>query len=446
MRETRLSGLAGGAAQLNAPLLPQSVAAGGSPAVFRHGQRDVGRYCGGRRLAGHFHNEFRTPSAIASRPYSAAAGLPGRSIPQSFARHHLLPAMIFSRGFLFRGFSEPLRISAPVIAILCLAAPPAAQADFFDDLKKKVGDVEAKAKKALESLVPEIEPDVCYGEVDGQKLLLDIWRPAGHDPTADKPRPAVVIVHGGAWAHGSKSENLYRAAAFLLSREKFIVFNIDYRLVQRGRNGDPSTNAFPAALDDCQRAVRWVRANAQKYGVDARSIGALGASAGGHLVALLGSLETRENSDPELARYSSRVTAVVDIFGPADLTRDFSHLPLGDGTVQTVVDDFVGTGASSHAREASPLFCIGEHTAPTLIFHGDQDALVPVEQSRDYHAALQRAGRECVYVEFAGEGHGFKNPKSIERFNRETVAFFKKHLAPPRKKKDERPGEREKPQ
>jgi dipeptidyl aminopeptidase/acylaminoacyl peptidase len=185
---------------------------------------------------------------------------------------------------------------------------------------------------------------------------------------------------------------------------------------------------FQAAFDDCQRAVRWVRANAAAYGVKASRIGAIGASAGGHLVSLLGVRPTRDDSDPVLANYSSRVQAVVTVFGPADLTRDFSHLKFGGGSVQDLVDNFAGKGLGSRAREASPIFHVNSRTAPILIFHGERDEVVPVEQARDFHAALKAAGCESRYIEFAGEGHSFRQPETVARFHRETSSFFKRHL------------------
>src|SRR6185503_13659829 len=120
--------------------------------------------------------------------------------------------------------------------------------------------------------------------------------------------------------------------------------------------------------------------------------------AGGHLVSMLG---TTDGS----GKLSSRVQAVVDIFGPADLSGDYSKKQVGELNVQQLVDSFVPTAEAK--REASPLFHIDDKTAAFLIFHGDQDPLVDVQQSRDFHAALQKAGRSSEYVEFPGAGHGF---------------------------------------
>ena len=130
-----------------------------------------------------------------------------------------------------------------------------------------------------------IERDVQYGQVNGQKLLLDVYRPAAGQAL----RPAVLFVHGGGWSMGSK-EN-FKDEAMGLAKFGYVTFSIDYRLAADGRN------LWPAQLDDTQRAVRWVRAHADKYHIDPQRIGALGHSAGGQLVAFLGTRDTRDNSD-----------------------------------------------------------------------------------------------------------------------------------------------------
>ncbi len=157
------------------------------------------------------------------------------------------------------------------------------------------------------------ESDVVYGEVGGQKLLLDVFLPGGQaaSPAAGL-RPAVIFLHGGGWQHGSKSE--FHAMAAGAARLRMVGFAVDYRLVSGQRN------RWPACFDDAQRAVRWVRAHAKQYAIDPQRIGGVGGSAGGHLVALLGTCDTRDNSDPALAAFSSRLTCGVDLSGPTDLT------------------------------------------------------------------------------------------------------------------------------
>jgi pectinesterase len=150
-------------------------------------------------------------------------------------------------------------------------------------------------------------PDLAYAVQGGEKLLLDIYLPP--EP-GSRPRPAIVLIHGGGWTSFDKG-TMRRMASFL-ARSGFVAVAVNYRLLQG------SQNRWPAQLDDVQRAVRWVRANASKYNIDASRIGAFGHSAGAQLASLLGMEETRDNSDVALAGYSSRVQAVVDVSGPTD--------------------------------------------------------------------------------------------------------------------------------
>ena len=273
----------------------------------------------------------------------------------------------------------------------------------------------------------QIQYDIAYGEADGQKLLLDVFRPNKQkENTGQKVQPAVIFIHGGAWEVGSKSE--LRDLAIEFAKLGYVGFSADYRLVNK--NG----NHYPAQLDDVQRAVRWIRANADKYRVDPDRIGALGLSAGGHLVALLGTRETRDNRDPALAKYSSRVNCVVDMFGPTDLITHFSSKTSPGTDEEAILVNFLGktpTEAPELYRDASPLYHIDRQTSPFLIFHGAIDELVSVDQSRRFYQALLQAGIEATYIEFPDEGHGFSKKENLEKFLMETLAFFNRHLMQP---------------
>jgi acetyl esterase/lipase len=278
----------------------------------------------------------------------------------------------------------------------------------------------------LPALIPT-QRDVVYGEAGGQKQLLDVYYPNMMKPA--KPLPTVILLHGGAWREGSKGDMAIAAAIF--TKDNFVAVSVGYRLF------DPKKapqNIWPTQLDDVQRAVRFLRANAGAYGIDPARIGVMGFSAGAHLAALLGMTDTRDNSDPALAGQSSRVKAVVTVGVPADLTADYSHLPMGAITVQDLVDDFIGRDKSPAEskllkREASPLFRVDEKTVPFLLFHGDADVVVPVENSRKLAEALKKAGLPHEYVEFPGEGHGFKLER-IPVVAEKSSAFFRKYLVP----------------
>ena len=254
---------------------------------------------------------------------------------------------------------------------------------------------------------------VVYGEVDGEKLLLDVHHPT--DP-AD-PRPAVVLLHSGAMMFGSRAELSEHAMA--MAAAGYVAFNIDYRLVDAtGRN------PWPSQLDDAQRAVRWVRANAATYGVDPERICAYGHSAGGNLAAQLGMRDTRDNSDPALASFSSRVACVVDLAAETDLTIP-SMVPNGEaifvlllgGTPEEVPEAY---------RDLSPITHVDGETAPFLIFHGADDEFVSVLHSRRMTDALHDAGIEVIYAEFPRAGHFVW--RDWERSSLETLAFLERHL------------------
>lgn len=272
--------------------------------------------------------------------------------------------------------------------------------------------------------------DIVYGEAGKQKQLLDVWFPAAHVPGENVKKPAVLCVHGGAWRGGNKNDMAGVAAE--LAKAGYVTFSIGYRLFDPAKHPE---NVWPAQLDDVQRAVRWVRHHAADYGVDPDRLGAIGMSAGGHLVALLGTCDTRDNSDAVLAPFSSRVNAVVNVVGPVDFRGDFSHLTLAPGmTVQQAIDDFLGTvkldpaARAKIVEAASPQLQADAKTVPMLLVHGALDPLVPVDQARKFHAALEKLKRPAELLIFPDEGHGFGKPVNQLKFRTETARFLAAHL------------------
>lgn len=265
------------------------------------------------------------------------------------------------------------------------------------------------------------ELNVSYGTADGQKLLLDIYEPTGK---VSGLRPAMIVVHGGAWSAGDKEEfaDISKALAGL----GYVTFSINYRLVT------PTTNKWPAQLDDCQRAVRWVRAHASQYGIDPARIGALGGSAGGHLVACLGTMETRDNSDKDLAAYSSRVTCVVDMAGPTDFTVDLAPQVAEGAWTNEQIAILLGTTFAKNpggVKAASPLFRVDAKSAPELIVHGRKDTVVPLDQAQRFADALKKAGVEAKLL-VLDCGHGFEGTESLALFLVEMQTFLAKQLHP----------------
>jgi acetyl esterase/lipase len=255
-----------------------------------------------------------------------------------------------------------------------------------------------------------VEENVPYGP---GPLRLDIYKPGG---SGTETRPAVVLIHGGGWTSFDKST--MRGMGGFLARSGFVAFAVDYRLFHG------TENRWPAQLDDVQRAVRWIRANAGKYGVNPEKVGAFGHSAGAQLASLLGMEDTRDNSDPSLAEYSSRVEAVVDVSGPTDFTKN--HDPDGDAFLSS----FLGAEYGKHPeiwREASPAFHVAKTDAPFLIMHGTHDENVPIAQAQELYDKLKAAGVQVSFLK-VDDVHTFRDPENRRELAFETVEFFSRYL------------------
>ena len=251
-------------------------------------------------------------------------------------------------------------------------------------------------------------------------MKLDAFIPAGE--SAGK-RPAILFIHGGGWVGGDKRD--FRPFIPKFTEAGYACFSAAYRLV--GKDG---SNAYPAPADDVREALRWLRAHAGRFGIDPQRIAACGASAGGHLASLLGTEGAAPGeSDP------GRAAAVIDIFGPSDLTPDFRKTIGGEAGnwVQNLVDGLLGKPAAENqdlAKKVSPLFHVTKDAAPHLIVHGDMDPIVPVDQSVRYHAALEKAGVATEFLRFPDEGHSLNQPANQARFYKAALAFLAKHLKP----------------
>jgi acetyl esterase/lipase len=254
---------------------------------------------------------------------------------------------------------------------------------------------------------------VVYGTAADEPLLLDVHRP----PARAAPRPAVVLVHGGGMWTGSRADMADPARQ--LAQAGYVAFGVDYRLVDAAAG----RHRWPAQLDDVQRAVRWVRANAARYRVDPGRVGAYGWSAGGQLAGLLGTRDTRDVTSADAA-YSSRVACVVDLAGDVDLAA-YTRPP----ALHEVVALLGGTSAevSARYRDASPLSWIDKRTSPFLVVHGIRDDVVPIDQSRRLVSALRAAGVEVEYVELPDASH---DGLTWSRVGPAALAFLSRHLRP----------------
>lgn len=205
--------------------------------------------------------------------------------------------------------------------------------------------------------------DRVYASPDGQDLLIDLYIPDGAGP-----HPAVLLIHGGGW-DGGEPEDMERFADRLIE-QGYAVANISYRLAPEYR--------WPAQIEDCRAALRWLRSQAQGLRIDAKRIAAYGYSAGAHLAVALG---TDSGNDP-----AERVQAVVGGSGPYDV-RVYTDSPYLKRLIGGVPSEFPEAYA-----DASPMTKVTPDDAPTYLYHGKRDKLVEVEQSRNMARAMEKAG------------------------------------------------------
>lgn len=260
----------------------------------------------------------------------------------------------------------------------------------------------------------ELQRDLEYGRGGDQTLRLHLARPK----EAQGPLPVVVAIHGGGWRGGNKEMHIPNIEA--LAREGFLAVSIGYRLAPEHR--------FPAQIEDCKCAIRWLRAHASELNIDPQRIGAIGWSAGAHLAMMLGTMDAEDGfeGDGGWPDYSSKVQAVVAYAGPTDLTAEYPE------EVVPIVEGFIGGSQSEmpdRYRQASPVTYVSPGDAAMLIFHGTADTIVPYQQAVTMVIALSEAdvpGR----VEFLiGEGHGLR-PEDAVRPDRAALEFFKQWLKP----------------
>jgi len=270
-------------------------------------------------------------------------------------------------------------------------------------------------------------PNLEYGRADGKPLLLDLYLP--FKQPAGK-LPLVVWVHGGGWSAGSRRD----APALPLLKHGFAVASVEYRLSQEAK--------FPAQIEDCKAALRWLRASAATYNLDPDHVGVWGSSAGGHLVAMLGAtggVSELDGANKDNADESSKVQAVCDWFGPTDfLLMDKQAAGKGQflhSTPDSPESHLIGAPVADNPAKvaaASPLTYVnaksakgeGKDLPPFLIMHGDKDPLVPYAQSELLRDALQKAGADVTLQIIPGAGHGFRGTEPTDA----VVAFFEKHL------------------
>ena len=278
------------------------------------------------------------------------------------------------------------------------------------------------AQAALQGI--KAEKDIRYIPDGDVAQSLDLYLP---EKVADKLLPLIVWIHGGGWQGGSKNGS--PAIGFV--KDGFAVASVEYRFSQKAK--------FPAQIQDCQAAIRWLRANSKKYNIDPDHIGVWGDSAGGHLVALLGTSGGKKafakiggNEDQ-----SDRVQAVCDWYGPADFSSVIKQADEDKNaknifkfnTPKDPYSELIGVHLDDKdkADAVSPVHYVSKEAPPFLIMHGTHDTLVPFAQSEELAAALQKEGASVMLQKFPGAGHG--GPVFGKPVVRELIGkFFAKNL------------------
>lgn len=228
--------------------------------------------------------------------------------------------------------------------------------------------------------------DVEFAKPGGFSLTLDAWVPAGAGPF-----PTVIVVHGGGFTGGDK-QTYVKPLFDPLTRAGFAWFTINYRLAPQF--------PYPAATEDLEAAIRWVKKNAPEYKADRRRIAIVGESAGGHLVAYAGA-----KHGP-----GADVAAVVSFYGPHDFeARARKHQTLSNGLNGFLQISALDDAGYRRMREASPASYVHPKMPPYLLIHGTADALVDYEQSVDMCARMKKAGASCELFTVDGGVHGVDN-------------------------------------
>jgi len=267
------------------------------------------------------------------------------------------------------------------------------------------------------------EPAIEYAAMGAKtvNLMMDVVRPRKQNGRL----PAIVCIHGGGFRAGRRES--YLPLCIKLAQRGYVAATVSYRLSPRDQ--------FPAPVHDVKAAVRFLRANAARFGIDAERIGVTGGSAGGHLalfLGLTGGIAEFEGSGPHSGQ-SSRVACVVNYYGPTDFTKSYGKSVDAAEVLPLFLGGDLKHELSAHIK-ASPLNWVSPSAAPILTIHGTEDKYVAYEQAVWLNDRLKAAGVESELEKMEGSGHGFKG-KEAERAEQRLFEFFDKHLVAPSKER-----------
>ena len=266
-----------------------------------------------------------------------------------------------------------------------------------------------------------VEQDLFYADNENRAQSLDVYLPARR--VSDRPLPLLVWIHGGGWRGGDKRGG--GQITHLVASGRYVGASINYRL-----SGEAT---WPAQIHDCKAAIRWLRANAAKYGFDPTRIAVLGGSAGGHLVAAVGTMGDVASLEGKVGSHSdqsSAVTCVVDFYGPTDLLQMSRFPSTIDHDAASSPESLLVGGPIQERKEivkqVNPITHLSKGDPPILIAHGTDDKLVPFNQSELLYTAMKKQNLDVTLITMKGGGHG--GWSSNERLRAIISLFLEKHL------------------
>jgi acetyl esterase/lipase len=272
------------------------------------------------------------------------------------------------------------------------------------------GSPSSVAMAADEPAAIVFEPNITYATVGTIALQLDLAHPKQIVPAKpngpERLLPCLVFIHGGGWSGGNR--HAFRQKVEEAARKGYVAATISYRLTDPNPSTQKAKWPHPAQVHDCKAAIRWLRAHAVDYQIDPNRIAAIGASAGGHLSLMVGLTDANDQLEGAGGNLdqSSRVQAVVNIFGPTDLLLAYETSPGAIGFLKP----FCG-GTPDEARDnyvsASPVTYVTEDDPPVLTLHGEADKLVPPGQATLLDERMKAAKAEHVLKLYPEQGHGF---------------------------------------
>lgn len=257
----------------------------------------------------------------------------------------------------------------------------------------------------------EVIPDLQYANAGNPRHTLDLFIPTkntitgAHSSKSPMELPLVIWIHGGAWQNGSKiSGKLPARLPKILQTGRYIGASINYRL-----SGE---STWPAQIHDCKAAIRWLRAHSSKYGINKKKIAVWGASAGGHLVGMLGTTNGVKEFEGTVGKFledSSKVQAIINYYGPsAFLQMDDHPSKINHRSPSSPESKLLGKPIDQVpdlSKQASPFHHVKENLPPFIHFHGTKDPLVPFHQSLILHEAMLKQKNESCLITVRGGSH-----------------------------------------